>query len=229
MARILIVEDEKRLGRLLTLELEYEGYSVEVQHDGQSGLEATLEGGWDLVILDVMLPSLSGMEILRRFRREDSLTPVMMLTARNEIPDKVSGLDLGANDYVSKPFENEELLARIRVQLRDYKKVEKKQTEEILQFEDLTVNVQSREVQRGDDQITLTPREFDLLHHLIVNQGHVLNREQLIQAVWGYDFIGDTNIVDVYIRYLRKKIDAGAEPLIHTMRGVGYVMKRQSR
>ncbi|QQK82037.1 response regulator transcription factor [Salicibibacter cibi] len=223
------MEDEKRLGRLLTLELEYEGYSVEVQHDGQSGLEATLEGGWDLVILDVMLPSLSGMEILRRFRREDSLTPVMMLTARNEIPDKVSGLDLGANDYVSKPFENEELLARIRVQLRDYKKVEKKQTEEILQFEDLTVNVQSREVQRGDDQITLTPREFDLLHHLIVNQGHVLNREQLIQAVWGYDFIGDTNIVDVYIRYLRKKIDAGAEPLIHTMRGVGYVMKRQSR
>ncbi|SDJ02254.1 response regulator transcription factor [Natribacillus halophilus] len=229
MARILIVEDEKRLGRLLTLELEYEGYSVEVQHDGQSGLEAALDGGWDLVILDVMLPSLSGMEILRRFRREDALTPVMMLTAKNEIPDKVSGLDLGANDYVSKPFENEELLARIRVQLREHKKVEQQKEVEILQFEDLNVNVKSREVQRGDDQIILTPREFDLLHHLLVNQGHVLNREQLIQAVWGYDFIGDTNIVDVYIRYLRKKIDADAEPLIHTMRGVGYVLKRRSR
>lgn len=226
MARILIVEDEKRLGRLLTLELEYEGYGVEVKHDGQAGLKAALEGGWDLIILDVMLPSLSGMEILRRFRREDTFTPVMMLTARNEIPDKVSGLDLGANDYVSKPFENEELLARIRVQLREHKKTEKP---EILQFEDLTVNVKSREVQRGDGQIELTPREFDLLHHLIANQGHVLNREQLIQAVWGYDFIGDTNIVDVYIRYLRKKVDAGAEPLIHTMRGVGYVMKRPNR
>lgn len=226
MARILIVEDEKRLGRLLTLELEYEGYSVDVKHDGQSGLESALEGGWDLIILDVMLPALSGMEILRRFRREDTFTPVMMLTARNEIPDKVSGLDLGANDYVSKPFENEELLARIRVQLREHKKAEKPET---LQFEDLTVNVKSREVQRGDGQIELTPREFDLLHHLIANQGHVLNREQLIQAVWGYDFIGDTNIVDVYIRYLRKKVDAGAEPLIHTMRGVGYVMKRPNR
>ncbi|QQK77657.1 response regulator transcription factor [Salicibibacter cibarius] len=227
MARILIVEDEKRLGRLLTLELEYEGYSVEVQHDGQSGLEAALEGGWDLIILDVMLPSLSGMEILRRFRREDSLTPVMMLTARNEIPDKVSGLDLGANDYVSKPFENEELLARIRVQLREHKKGQPQK--EILHFEDLTVNVKSREVQRNDEQIELTPREFDLLHHLIANQGHVLNREQLIQAVWGYDFIGDTNIVDVYIRYLRKKIDTDATPLIHTMRGVGYIMKRANR
>ncbi|GAK03747.1 two-component response regulator [Geomicrobium sp. JCM 19037] len=225
---ILVIEDEKRLARLLTLELMHEGYEAEAIYDGESGLDMAINGKWDLILLDVMLPGLSGLEVLRRYRRLNSTTPIIMLTARNEVPDRVSGLDLGANDYLSKPFETEELLARIRVQLRSQPTSEEQKENAVLEFEGLRLDPRTREVYREDTHIELTRREFDLLQYLLANQGQVLEREQLIQTVWGYDYYGDTNVVDVYIRYLRKKIDADHSPLIHTVRGIGYVLKKAS-
>ncbi|MFB4160415.1 response regulator transcription factor [Geomicrobium sp. JSM 1781026] len=225
---ILVIEDEKRLARLLTLELMHEGYEAEAIYDGESGLDMAINGNWDLILLDVMLPGLSGLEVLRRYRRLNSTTPIIMLTARNEVPDRVSGLDLGANDYLSKPFETEELLARIRVQLRSQPTSEEQKENAVLEFEGLRLDPRTREVYREDTHIELTRREFDLLQYLLANQGQVLEREQLIQTVWGYDYYGDTNVVDVYIRYLRKKIDADHSPLIHTVRGIGYVLKKAS-
>ncbi|GAK12726.1 LOW QUALITY PROTEIN: two-component response regulator [Geomicrobium sp. JCM 19039] len=224
---ILVIEDEKRLARLLTLELMHEGYEAEAIYDGESGWTWRMVNG-DLILLDVMLPGLSGLEVLRRYRRLNSTTPIIMLTARNEVPDRVSGLDLGANDYLSKPFETEELLARIRVQLRSQPTSEEQKENAVLEFEGLRLDPRTREVYREDTHIELTRREFDLLQYLLANQGQVLEREQLIQTVWGYDYYGDTNVVDVYIRYLRKKIDADHSPLIHTVRGIGYVLKKAS-
>ncbi|WP_111291293.1 response regulator transcription factor [Bacillus safensis] len=223
--KILVVEDEKKIARVLSLELEYEGYEVTVKETGMDGLQALEEDSFDLVLLDVMLPELSGLEVLRRVRKTNTATPIILITARGSVPDKVSGLDLGANDYITKPFDIEELLARIRAQLRlNIRAQEEKETE--LSIADLTVNEKTREIQRAGQMLELTPREYDLLVHLLNHQQQVLTRDQLLTAVWGFDYFGDTNVVDVYIRYLRKKIDYPFEKqLIHTVRGVGYVMK----
>jgi two-component system, OmpR family, response regulator len=225
---ILVVEDEEKIARVLELELEYEGYSVTKVMDGFEALESYRTGSWDLILLDVMLPGLSGIELLRRIRKNDLITPVILLTAKSSVEDKVSGLDLGANDYITKPFQIEELLARIRAALR-IKHVEQPQNDDdsdLLRFADLSINHKSREVIRAGEPIELTPREFDLLVYLMVHKRQVLSRDQILEAVWGYDFFGDTNVVDVYIRYVRKKIDLPHLPsLIHTVRGIGYVMK----
>ncbi|WP_144484137.1 response regulator transcription factor [Bacillus pumilus] len=223
--KILVVEDEKKIARVLSLELEYEGYEVTVKETGMDGFQALEEESFDLVLLDVMLPELSGLEVLRRVRKTNTATPIMLITARDSVPDKVSGLDLGANDYITKPFDIEELLARIRAQLRlNINEQEKKETE--LSIADLTVNEKTRDIQRAGQMLELTPREYDLLVHLLKHQQQVLTRDQLLTAVWGFDYFGDTNVVDVYIRYLRKKVDYPFEKqLIHTVRGVGYVMK----
>ena len=221
---ILIVEDERKLSRVLQLELEYESYKTEIADNGKDALRLMEEKEWDLVLLDIMIPELSGLEVLRRIRRTDERTPIILLTARDEIHDKVSGLDLGANDYITKPFQIEELLARIRVHLRN--PAARKVNTNLLAVGELEVNLNAREVKREEKQVELTPREFDLLVCLLKNKNIVLTREQLIEQVWGFDYFGDTNVVDVYIRYLRKKIDKGFdEAYIQTVRGVGYTIK----
>lgn len=227
--RILIVEDEEKIARILELELTYEGYETGKAFDGSTGLQMFQEEAWDLVLLDIMLPGLSGIEVLRRIRVTNATTPVILLTAKDSVEDKVSGLDLGASDYVTKPFQIEELLARIRVALRNNQTqtiTNNGQVGDWLEIGDLKLNESTREVIRSEDSIELTPREFELLAYLMKHQQQVLNREQLLNAVWGYDYYGDTNIVDVYIRYLRNKMDKPYDvPLIHTVRGVGYCLK----
>ncbi|KIL45840.1 response regulator transcription factor [Jeotgalibacillus soli] len=227
--KILIVEDEEKIARVLELELEYEGYEVTKAATGFEGLEKYRAQEWDLVLLDIMLPEMSGIEVLRRIRADQKLTPVILLTAKDSVEDKVSGLDLGANDYMTKPFQIEELLARIRaaLRLRPARAGEINPNEkEWLKVADLRLNEKTREVNRAETSIELTPREFDLLVYLMRNQRQVMNREQILNAVWGYDYFGDTNVVDVYIRYVRKKVDYGQQTaLIHTVRGVGYVIK----
>ena len=224
--RILIIEDEEKIARVLTLELNYEGYETEAAYDGKTGLELAESKKWDLILLDVMLPELNGIEVLRRFRKKDGTTPVILLTARDAVPDKVNGLDQGANDYVTKPFEIEELLARIRVSLRFSPQSGAENHGDVLKAHDLQLDQGTREVLRSGNQIDLTSREFDLLVYLLQNKNQVLSRDQIISHVWGYDFVGDTNVVDVYIRYLRKKVDYPYEiQLIHTYRGVGYSLK----
>ncbi|OZU89167.1 DNA-binding response regulator [Virgibacillus indicus] len=223
---ILIVEDEQKLSRVLQLELDYENYKTEIADNGKEALRLMEEKEWDLVLLDIMLPELSGLEVLRRIRRTDQVTPIILLTARDEIHDKVSGLDLGANDYITKPFQIEELLARIRVHLRN--PAVKKANGNQFSVGELEVNLNAREVKRADKEIELTPREFDLLVCLLKNKNIVLTRDQLIEQVWGFDYFGDTNVVDVYIRYLRQKVDRGYESAyIQTVRGVGYTIKDQ--
>ena len=219
--RILIVEDEVKLARFIELELLSEGYEITVAHDGMSGLALLRESPPDLAILDWMLPGLSGLEICRRLRATGNSLPVILLTAKDEISDRVAGLDGGADDYVVKPFSIEELLARIRVHLR--RKPEN--NADFLQFEDLSLNLRTREVYRGQRAIELTVKEFDLLEYLLSHPRQVLTREQILERVWGYDFLGDSNIIEVYIRYLRLKIEGtGEKRLIHTIRSVGYVL-----
>jgi DNA-binding response OmpR family regulator len=226
--KILIVEDEQKLSRVLQLELEYEDYETGIATDGKEALGKIEEERWDLVLLDIMLPKLSGLEVLRKVRKSGETMPIILLTARDEVHDKVSGLDIGANDYITKPFQIEELLARIRVHLRTT--ISQNNSGEILKVGDLTVNMGSREVKRQEMSIDLTPREFDLLVCLLKNKNIVLTREQLIEQVWGFDYYGDTNVVDVYIRYLRQKIDKGYdEAYIQTVRGVGYTVKDRSK
>jgi two-component system OmpR family response regulator len=223
---ILVIEDDEKIARLLEIELEFEGYSVSKFTNGHQAFEAYRNGRWNLILLDVMLPGQSGIELLRRIRLNDQTTPVILLTAKGSVEDKVTGLDFGANDYITKPFQFEELLARIRAALRINKREEANAQDGLLTFGDLTINQKTREVLRGPNIIDLTPREYDLLVYLMINKRHVLSREQISESVWGYDFMGDTNIVDVYIRYVRKKIDLPDMPaLIHTVRGVGYVLK----
>ena len=220
--RILLIEDEEKLARMVELELRYEGYEVEKAFDGRKGLELALDGGFDLVLLDIMLPALSGMEVLRRLRRE-SQVPVIMLTARDSVVDKVSGLDSGADDYVTKPFAIEELLARIRAALRGRSGAE---ASAVLTAGGLSMDVDRHQVTVGGQAVELTKKEFDLLRCLLENKGRVLSRETLLDSVWGFDFVGETNSVDVYIRFLRGKLDdAFGIKLIHTVRGVGYVIK----
>lgn len=225
---ILIVEDEEKILRLLEIELEFEEYELGKATNGIDALEAYLSKKWDLILLDVMLPGMSGIELLRRIRLKDSLVPVILLTAKDSIEDKVSGLDLGANDYITKPFRMEELLARVRAVLRMSQAANSISLEddEWLHVGDLKVNEKTREIVRQESDIDLTPKEYDLLLYLLKNKRQVLDRDQILEAVWGYDYDGETKIVDVYIRYLRKKVDANYDqPLIHTVRGVGYVLK----
>lgn len=223
--RILIVEDEKSIARVLELELKFEGYETGVAHTGSEGLIQFREQDWDLVLLDLMLPEIHGLDVLKRIRSSDAAIPVILLTAKNDVKDKVAGLDLGANDYVTKPFEIEELLARIRACLR---LVNGNGNSSLHRFHELEMNESTRDVTRNGRAIELTPREFDLLLYLIKNPQQVLSREQVLNAVWGYDYYGDTNVIDVYIRYLRKKVDAGeSSTYIQTVRGVGYVLKEQ--
>jgi DNA-binding response OmpR family regulator len=224
--KILIIEDEENIARVLQLELEFEGYETGVAHTGPDGLIKYREQQWDLVLLDLMLPGLNGFDVLRRIRATEASTPVILLTAKGEVEDKVTGLDLGANDYVTKPFEIEELLARIRTALRFSTPITEEKDEHLHEFAGLSIHEQTREVKRDGVSIELTPREYDLLLHLLKHPNQVLSREQLLDAVWGFDYYGDTNVVDVYIRYVRKKIDnGGKQSLIQTVRGVGYVLK----
>ena len=224
--RILIVEDEKSIARVLELELTYEGYETGVSHTGADGLIKFREKPWDLVLLDLMLPEIHGLDVLKRIRASDPVIPVILLTAKNDVKDKVAGLDLGANDYVTKPFEIEEVLARIRACLR---LTTGSGNSSLHRFGELELNENTREVSRAGRQVELTPREFDLLLYFLRNPLQVLSREQVLNAVWGYDYYGDTNVIDVYIRYLRKKVDAGeAVTYIQTVRGIGYVLKEQA-
>ncbi|PSL26480.1 DNA-binding response OmpR family regulator [Planomicrobium soli] len=221
--RILIVEDEKSIARVLELELTYEGYKTGVAYSGAEGLIQFRENDWDLVLLDLMLPEIHGLDVLKRIRSSNSGIPVILLTAKSDVKDKVAGLDLGANDYVTKPFEIEELLARIRACLRLTNGTGNPDRH---RFEELELNESTRAVSRNGRTIELTPREFDLLLYLMQHPQQVLSREQVLNAVWGYDYYGDTNVIDVYIRYLRKKIDAGEiSTYIQTVRGIGYVLK----
>lgn len=222
--KILIVEDEVKLARMLEMELTYEGYQVEKALDGQTGLEKARSAGADLILLDIMLPVLSGLEVLRRLNQEGNPTPVILLTARDSVADKVSGLDAGASDYVTKPFAIEELLARIRSNLRKRGKVP--EHAKVCTTEGLELRPDSREVLVHGEEVELTRREFDLLHCLLENQGKVLSRSVLLNLVWGYEYAGETNTVDVYVRFLRSKIDPKlGRKLIETVRGVGYTIR----
>lgn len=221
--KILIVEDEEKIARFVELELMHEGYEVDKAFDGRAGLDKALTGNYSLIILDIMLPKLNGLEVLRRVRKEYQ-TPVIMLTARDAVMDKVAGLDAGADDYLTKPFAIEELLARIRVALKRNNTVEFETRK--MTIGDVTLDVDRHEVSVKGEQVELTNREFELLHVLMENKGIVMDREKLINQVCGYDFVGETNTIDVYIRYLRAKIDDRyGIKLISTVRGVGYVIK----
>ncbi|NEO85405.1 MAG: response regulator transcription factor [Spirulina sp. SIO3F2] len=225
VSHILVVEDEERLAQLLKLELEYEGYTITVANDGLSGLSAAREAEPDMILLDWMLPGLSGIEICKRLRTTGCKAPIILLTAKDEVSDRVTGLDAGADDYIVKPFSVEELLARVRANLRRTQE----QDTETLQFEDLRLNRSSREVFRGSRRIELTAKEFDLLEYLLAHPRQVMTRDQILERVWGYDFMGDSNIIEVYVRYLRLKLEAEQESrLIQTVRGVGYVIRSES-
>jgi len=223
MERILIVEDEEAIARFVELELRHEGYEVGKAADGRAGLDMALSGEYDLVLLDIMLPLLSGMEVIRRLRKESQI-PVIMLTARDTVMDKVSGLDMGADDYITKPFAIEELLARIRTALRKRPRAETPKS--LLTCGPVVMDVARHQVTCRGEAVELTSREFDVLKLMMENQQIVLSRDTFLAKVWGYDYVGETNVVDVYIRYLRSKIDdAYGVELIHTVRGVGYVLR----
>ncbi|WP_214759778.1 response regulator transcription factor [Exiguobacterium sp. s129] len=223
MQTILVVEDDSKIARLLELELKHAGYEVVVATDGRSGLERAVANEIDLVLLDIMLPQMSGLEVVRRLKEERPLLPVLMVTARGDRYDKVSGLDLGADDYITKPFEIEEVLARIRAFLRMRQLVRQDHSEHVLTYETLKVDVNRHEVFCEGNKVDLTRREFDLLVFFLENPERVLTRDQLVEHVWGFDYFGDTNVVDVYVRYVRKKLTGS---WIQTVRGVGYMLKR---
>ncbi|HGK7946687.1 TPA: two-component system response regulator CovR [Streptococcus pyogenes] len=225
--KILIIEDEKNLARFVSLELQHEGYEVIVEVNGREGLETALEKEFDLILLDLMLPEMDGFEVTRRLQTEKT-TYIMMMTARDSIMDVVASLDRGADDYIVKPFAIEELLARIRAIFRrqDIESEKKVPSQGI--YRDLVLNPQNRSVNRGDDEISLTKREYDLLNILMTNMNRVMTREELLSNVWKYDEAVETNVVDVYIRYLRGKIDIpGKESYIQTVRGMGYVIREK--
>ena len=220
---ILVIEDEQKIADFLRRGLTYEGFQVEVRMDGESGLKAARDNPPDLVVLDVMLPGLDGFEVCRRLRAGGSV-PILMLTARDSVADRVKGLDSGADDYVVKPFAFEELIARVRALLRRSRPNE----EMVLHFADLTLNVTTREITRGVRKVELTTKEFDLLHFFMRHPRQVLPRELIYDRIWGYDFGGESNILEVYIRYLRSKLESGDEPrLIQTVRGVGYALREE--
>lgn len=219
---ILLVEDEKQMSMFIEMELTHEGYKVNTAYDGREALKKAENTEYNLILLDIMIPNLNGIEVCRRVRQFSNV-PIIMLTAKSDIPDRVLGLDVGANDYMTKPFAIEELLARIRVYERN---ITVKNNNEIIKVKDIVMDNKTHQVWRGNKEIELTKKEFDLLETLLINKNVVLTRDQLIEEVWGYEYAGDTNVVDVFIRYLRSKIDDGFEDkLIITVRGVGYVIK----
>lgn len=231
MAHILVVEDEEKLARFIELELVHEGYQVDKCHDGLTAEKLIMgENGdsnirYDLVLLDIMMPGISGLEVLRRMRRNDNQTPVILLTARDAVTDKVNGLDAGAVDYITKPFATEEFLARVRVALKIHPVTAPKE-DGVFTWKGLTFNEQRHEVRYNNDPIELTNREFLMLGFLLKNMNIVLSRDTLLEKVCGYDYLGETNVVDVYIRFLRSKIDdAYGVKMIQTVRGVGYVIR----
>jgi DNA-binding response OmpR family regulator len=225
MSSILIIEDEEKISRFVELELSHEGYGTGRAGDGRTGLEEALSGKYDLVILDIMLPELSGIEVLRRLRRESNV-PVILLTARDSVTDKVTGLDMGANDYITKPFAIEELLARIRVILRNAEtqaehEEEKRDGAVLSSPAGIEMNTDSHSVTYRGEEVELTNREFILLRILLENRGVAMSRERLLSEAWGYDYYGETNIIDVYVRYIRQKT---SDDVIRTIRGVGYMI-----
>ncbi|MCL2751290.1 MAG: response regulator transcription factor [Firmicutes bacterium] len=225
MTNILVVEDEAQIARFLTLELEHENYSAESVGDGLEAVERALAKDYDLIILDIMLPSINGLEALRRIRQHKR-TPVLILTARDQVIDKVTGLDVGADDYMTKPFAIEELLARIRVILKRGAAAAQETPESELRIGKLIIQTDKHSVTWADESVTLTRKEYDLLCYLVENKNKVLSREKILDKVWGYDYYGDTNVVDVYVRYLRGKIDEKYNvKLIQTLRGTGYIVK----
>ncbi len=222
--RLLVVEDEKKVARFVKKGLEEEGYAVDVAPDGEEGLGMALDGVHDLIILDIHLPRMDGLGVLQELRKKKVATPVLLLTVRATIEDKVLGLDAGADDYLTKPFAFQELLARVRALLRRRADAEAP----VLQVGDLTLDPARRLASRGGEKIDLTPKEFALLAYFMRNSGRVLTRTMISEHVWDYDFDTMTNVIDVYVNYLRKKIEAGREPkLIHTVRGAGYVLKAE--
>ena len=224
---ILIVEDEPKIARFTQLELEHEGFRTSIEGNGRRAYERIIQEDYDVVLLDVMLPEMDGFEICQKVR-ELSDVPIIMLTARDDIEDKVNGLDIGADDYLTKPFAIKELLARIRLILRRKSVAQEKEEPrgEVLQVKNLKIIPAQYEVIVGNTKVSLTKKEYDLLEYLVRNKRVVLTREQILSTVWGYDYAGDTNVVDVYIRYLRSKLDDKfGEKYIHTMRGIGYVVK----
>lgn len=219
---ILLVEDDPRLADFLATELELEGYQVTVIANGMDGLAHVRETQPDLLILDWMLPGMSGLDLCLRLRKTGIQVPIIMLTAKDEVPDRVTGLNAGADDYVTKPFSIEELLARVKARLRRTHPEEPS----CLEFDDVTLNHLTREVYRGSQRVELTAKEFDLLEFLLRHARQVLTREQILEQVWGYDFMGESNIIEVYIRALRLKLEASnPKRLLHTVRGVGYVLR----
>lgn len=220
--RLLVIEDEQKVANFIKQGLEEEGYAVDHAADGASGLQMALEGLHDVIVLDVMLPKLDGLGVLQQLRQENVTTPVLLLTVRATIEDKVLGLDAGADDYLTKPFAFEEFVARVRALLRRRAET----APPVLQVADLALDPARRVVSRGDNKIELTPREFALLDYFMRNPGRVLTRTMIANRVWDYSFDAATNVIDVYVNYLRKKIDTGQEiKLLHTVRGVGYVLK----
>ena len=225
MKNILIVEDEVKIQRFLELELRHEGYATEVAADGRDGYKMASTDRYDLIVLDLMLPNLSGVEICRRLRSDGIVTPIIMLTAKDDVSDKVTGLDVGADDYMTKPFAIEELLARIRVALKKQNRFE---DVPVIKAGKLTLDRNRYEVRFCDTPITLTKKEFELLGYLMMNKNLVLSREQIVENVWGYEYEAETNVTDVYIRYLRSKIDEKFNTsYIKTVRGVGYQFKEE--
>lgn len=227
MSRILIIEDEENLARFVELELKHDGYETVVALDGRQGLEAALDQDFDVILLDLMLPELNGLEVARRIR-EAKNTPIIIMTARDSVIDRVSGLDHGADDYIVKPFAIEELLARVRALLRRISIEDDAHGphQTTVTYQDLTIEKENRVVRRGDTVINLTKREYELLLILMENVNVVMSRKELLSKVWGYDSKVETNVVDVYIRYLRNKIDRpGEKSYIQTVRGTGYVMR----
>ncbi len=225
MAKIFIVEDERRIARFLQMELEHEGFQTANESNGLRAYERIIQEDYDLVLLDIMLPGMDGLTICKNVRKLFDI-PIIMLTAKDEINDKVTGLDIGADDYITKPFAIQELLARIRAALRKRNNNIKQDEPSVFTFKNITVYLERHEVMVDDTVVELTKKEYDLLLYMLQNHDHVLSREQILQSIWGYEYMGDTNVVDVYIRYLRSKIDDEFnEKYIHTVRGIGYVIK----
>ncbi|ALN76409.1 MULTISPECIES: response regulator transcription factor [Staphylococcus] len=225
MKKVLIIEDEQNLARFIELELKHENYDVDITNDGLSGLNKALQQNYDLILLDLMLPEMDGLEVCKRLRAQKD-TPVIMITAKGEIYDKVTGLDIGADDYIVKPFEIEELLARMRALVRRYSE-DHQSNPDIINIDGLIIDKHGFSVTYESQNIELTKTEFDLLLVLAENQNHVLHREQILDHVWGYESAVETNVVDVYIRYLRNKLKPiGKQKLIETVRGVGYVIRK---
>ena len=225
---ILMVEDEVDIANVVKMELDYEGYEVSLAHDGITGLTSARENDFDLIILDWMLPGLTGVEICRRLRKTANQVPIIFLTAQSEIGDRVNGLDAGANDYLIKPFNIEELMARVRSTLRRAASNQDGKSKNILSFADLKLNLISREVRRGDHLIDLTAKEFNILHYLILNAQQVLSRQQIFDRVWNYDLFEEKRLIEVHIRHLRQKLEAKQKKrLIQTVRGVGYVLREK--